>query len=189
MQYFYRTLVKSHDINIPLSSLIKQDTAGSRHRARDLFALLFASTMPPSAKLSQVALHAPTMGFLDILRQISEHNKIEDKQSCPERFFLSEDYSRLMQSIISNADDDDVASALYVTMLFRNGNLRDLILNHRGRGFRDAKGRTPYMIESLCASISMYVRVHIDSDGEIRHNGLALKEPETCMASSFRLAT
>lgn len=80
-----------------------------------------------------------------------------------------------MQSIISNADDDDVASALYVTMLFRNGNLRDLILNHRGRGFRDAKGRTPYMIESLCASISMYVRVHIDSDGEIRHNGLAPK--------------
>lgn len=175
LQYFYRTLVKSHDINIPLSSLIKQDTAGSCHRARDLFTLLFASTTPPSAKLSQVALHAPTMGFLDILRQISEHNKIEDKQSCPERFSLSEDYSRLMQSIISNADDDDVASALYVTMLFRNGNLRDLILNHRGRGFRDAKGRTPYMIESLCASISMYVRVHIDSDGEIRHNGLAPK--------------
>ncbi|EFO62969.1 Hypothetical protein GLP15_4355, partial [Giardia lamblia P15] len=175
LQYFYRTIVKSRDINIPLDSLIKQDTVGPRHGARDLFTLLFASTTLPSAKLSQVALHAPTMGFLDILRQISEHNKIEDKQNHPECFSLNEDYSRLMQNIISNADDNDVAAALYSTMLFKNSNLRDLILNHRGRGFRDAKGRTPYMIESLCASISMCVRIHVDSDGEVRRTGLAPK--------------
>ena len=176
LQYFYRTLVKSRDISIPLANLIKHDNPNSKYRARDLFTLLFAPIASHAGKLSQIALHTPIMGFLDILRQIYENSKAEGRQDHPECFSLNEDYSHLIRCILNNTDNDDIALALYRTMLFRNDNLRDIIISHRGRDFRDAKGRTPYMIDSLCASISMSVRIHIDSDGEVRRSKSATKK-------------
>lgn len=169
LQYFYRTLIKSRDINIPLSILIRQDRDRSKCKARDLLSLVFSSIQLSGEQLSQVAFHTPSMGFLDILRYIYKVHKQEKQEDHPEYASLNDDYISLMKSIINNTNNNDIASALYISILFKNSYLRDIILESKGRDFRDMKGRTPYMIESLCMPISMSIRIRVDPDGEIRH--------------------